>query len=170
MLSLFLLLPYNCKVSQESLIHKLLSFTAVHAQYITWTTSLPVASHAHQVHSNSSVLSSLTIPGNWQLVLSCTTLVMDCCNAVTMTAVSSGDRRVQLDAEHFEWTVHAGRSNECSVLSETDAGRQRSVVVEHFQLLPLLAHVHPATHTSLVTSLVTQWARLEKRLTLFYIP
>lgn len=57
------------------------------------------------------------------------------------------------DAEHFERAVHACRCNERSILPKADAGRERSVIIEHFQFLPLLAHVHPAhTHTALHAS------------------
>jgi len=59
---------------------------------------------------------------------------------------TTAENSSRLDAEHFEWAVHACRCNECCILSKADAGRQRRVVVEHLQLLPLLAHIHP-THT-----------------------
>lgn len=46
-----------------------------------------------------------------------------------------------LNSVQLQRTVHARRGEILGVLAEPDAGGQRRVVVEHLQLLPLLAQV-----------------------------
>ena len=63
-----------------------------------------------------------------------------------------------LDAEHFERAIHARWCNERCVLSKTDASCQCRVIIEHLQLLPLLAHIQPA-HTDTDTS-IAHWLQI----------
>ena len=53
-------------------------------------------------------------------------------------------------SEHLERAIHAGGRDEGGVLTEAHAGRQRRVVVENLQLLPLLAQVHSEIQAQMV--------------------
>ena len=47
------------------------------------------------------------------------------------------------EAVDLEGPIHAGRSDEMGVTSESDGSGQSRVIVERLQLLPLLAEINP---------------------------
>lgn len=72
---------------------------------------------------------------------------------------------VLLDSVQLERTIHAGRSNILGVPTESHTRRQGSVVIEHLQLLPLLAQVDPRIDWSAVNDQILLWDVTKSQLT-----